>query len=302
MKNLIKVFILCIMVAVGVAMGIPSTVNATGEANPRLLVESYTITDDEVKPGEEFELILKIRNTSLFYDTYSVVVMVTDETGSVYPIYGSSDQRYIERVYARNSWDITIPLKAIDNIDLDTIPLKVTITYNDNYFIEKQVNYTMINLPVRLTGALNVVTCGVPNTTTRGTKARINTTYENNGTRALYNVTMNVSGGDAFSPISTNLYSIGGGDRKNAEVYLDCYEIGEMPIEIYFSYEDEQGEVYQTEKMQYKISVKEAGSSEFDNTEVVIVGGSVNSITFVLMAAIVIIAIVILLLVRKRYR
>ena len=35
----------------------------------------------------------------------------------------------------------------------------------------------MINLPVRLTGALNVVTCGVPNTATRGTKARINTTY-----------------------------------------------------------------------------------------------------------------------------
>ncbi len=302
MKNAIKTFMLMCIMVLAISSGVSSKVYATGEANPRLLVESYTITNDEVVPGEEFELTLKIRNTSIYYDTYSVVVDVSDQTESVFPVYGSSDQRYIERVYARNSWDITIPLKAAETIDLETIPLKITITYNDNHFIEKQTNEAMINLPVRLSGDLNLISCTVPETVSQGTKARISATYENKGSRNLYNVIMKVSAGEEVEPITTNLYSIGGGKKNTAEVYMDCKELGEIPITIMFTYEDEQGEVYQTEEFDYSIAVTEAGKSEFDDTEVVIIGGGVKTVTYVLMAAIVIIAILILFIIKRKRR
>lgn len=302
MRNTLKAFMLMCILAVIVSIGYSDRVFATGEGNPRLMVESYVITNDEVVPGEEFELTLKIRNTSIFYDTYSVIVDVTDETGSVYPVYGFSDQRYIERVYARNSWDITIPLKASENIKLTTIPLLITITYNDNYFIDKQKNETRINLPVRLSGDLNLISCTVPEKVSQGTKARISATYENKGSKSLYNVIMTVIPPNAENAVETNLYSIVGGKQNTAEVYMECKEVGDLPVDVIFTYENEQGEVFQTEAYRYEITVTEPGVSELGDSDVTIVGGGVKAVTYILTAAIVIIAILILFIIKGRRR
>lgn len=302
MRNTLKAFMLMCVLTVMISIGYSDKAFATGEANPRLLVESYVITNDEIVPGEEFELTLKIRNTSIFYDTYSVVVDVHDETGSVYPVYGFSDQRYIERVYARNSWDITIPLKASENIKLTTIPLMITITYNDNYFIEKQKNEAMINLPVRLSGDLNLISCTVPEKVSQGTKARISATYENKGSKNLYNVVMTVIPPDIEGAVETNLYSIAGGKKNTAEIYMECEEAGEVPVDIIFTYENDQGEVFQTEAYKYEIMVTEPGVSELDDSNVTIVGGGVKAVTYILAAAIVIIAIMILFIIKGRRR
>lgn len=306
-RNRRKMMLMCMLI-LGISFVTSNTAYATGEANPRLLVETYSISDDEIVPGEEFELTMKIRNTSIYYDTYSVVVTVEDNSSAgntnpnIYPVYGSSNQTYIERVYARNSWDITVPLKAAENINMAEIPLKVTITYNDNYFVEKQTNVAFINLPVRLSGDLNLVSASVPESASVGTKARISATYENTGSKNLYNITMKVSGGEAFEPITANLYNIGGGEKNTAEVYIDCKEVGKIPIAISFAYEDDQGEVFETEESLYNISVTESSATDLNGAEVTVIGGGVSGITFVLLAAIVIIAILILFILRKRRR
>ena len=77
MKKIMKSFaMLCMMVAMVAGM-IPAKAHATGEANPRILVETYSISDDEITPGKEFELTMKLRNSSIFYDTYSVVTTIS---------------------------------------------------------------------------------------------------------------------------------------------------------------------------------------------------------------------------------
>ena len=182
------------------------------------------------------------------------------------------------------------------------VPLKVTITYNDNYFIEKQANVAFINLPVRLSGDLNLVSASVPESASVGTKARISATYENTGSKNLYNIAMKVSGGEAFEPITANLYNIGGGEKNTAEVYIDCKETGKIPIAISFSYEDDQGEVFETEESLYNIDVIESSTAGLNGSEVAVIGGGVSGITFVLLAAIVITAILILFILRKKRR
>lgn len=308
MKRAIKTVMLMSILILVMSFAMSETAYATGEANPRLLVETYSISDDEIVPGEEFELTMKIRNTSIFYDTYSVVVTVEDNSSAgntnpnVYPVYGSSNQTYIERVYARNSWDITVPLKAAENINMAEVPLKVTITYNDNYFIEKQTNVAFINLPVRLSGDLNLVSASVPEGVLVGTKARISATYENTGSKNLYNITMKVTGDDSFEPITTNLYNIGGGKKNTAEVYIDCKEVGKIPVAISFSYEDDKGEAFETEEFLYNIDVVENSTAQLNGEDVAVIGGGVSGITFVLLAAIVITAILILFILRKKRR
>ncbi len=303
MRRAINV-ILSVGLSVMILMGImPVTVHATGEENPRVIVEEYSISEDEIVPGQEFELTLTIRNTSQFYDIYSVMVSLEDKSKSIYPKYGTSNQCYIDRIYARKNTQITIPLKAADEITSSVVPLSINITYNDNYFIEKQGNTLEIFLPVRLAGDLNVVSSSVPNTVSVGTKARISVTYENTGSKNLYNIELRVHSGDSEEQESvTNLYNLSGGAKSTAEVYLDCKNIGNVPISFYFIYEDENGEKYETGMISGNISVIESGSDVENGETVTIVGGGVSYLTYVLLALIVIVCIVILVVIRKRRR
>ena len=205
-------------------------------------------------------------------------------------------------MYARNTWDISIPLKAADVIKMATVPLNITITYNDNYFIEKQKNETVINLPVRLTGDLNIISCTVPNEVSKGAKARISATYENKGSENLYNVVMKVLTGDEQEAITTNLYSIAGGKKNTAEVYIECKDLGDIPVNIVFSYEDEKGEVYQSEEFVYNMTVVENEELKYDTDQLVASIGGVSTITYVLLAAIVVIVILILFIIKRRRR
>lgn len=304
MKKFINtLLVMCVMV-LALAFGVEKDVYATGEANPRLLVENYWLSDDEITPGEEFTLTMRIRNTSLFYDTYSAVVTVTDNTGNkipmIHPSYGLSNQAYIEKVYARNSWDVTLHLKAESNIDIAAVPMLVTITYNDNYYIEKQKNESMISLPVKLNGALNVVSSTVTESVMKGAKARLFVKYENTGINKLNNVQLNVNYGED-STISKNLYSIEGGKNATAEVYIDCKEEGKLPVTLSFTYENEDGISFETDKLEYITNVTNE-EAVADDTEVVVINGGVNIFTFILLGAIAITIIIILILLRERRR
>lgn len=301
MKKIINSLVLMCVLIISIVGMVPSTVHATGEANPRIIIENYSISNDEIAPGEEFELTLKLRNTSIFYDTYSVVTTISDKTGSVYPVYGNSDQIYVERVYARNTWDITFKLKAAKEIEEAVIPLNVYITYNDNKFFDRQINDTYIYIPVKLSGNLNIYNVTVPENAVIETKSRIAIDYENTGTGTLKNIVMNVDGGELFEPYTTNLYSLNGGTRSTAEIFVDCQKVGDIPITVSFSYEDEDGKVYETEATTYTIKVvPQTGNAGVD--DVIIVNGGVSILTFVIMAAIVVIAMIILFILKNRER
>ena len=301
MKKLVKVLGMLCLAVVFLPMCMSKTVHATGEENPRVVVDNFKISRDEIVPGEDFDLTLEIRNTSEFYDVYSVIVSVYDKTDTLSPVYGKSAQTYIDRVYARNSTTITIPMHAEDTIDKKRLPLDITITYNDNYYIEKQKNETSIYNPVREEGDLNVTLCTVPNEANLGTKARIAVTYENLGSRQLNNIQMKTVTTDPENPVVTKLYSLSGGSCNTAEVYVTCDEAGSMPVKISFTYEEENGNSYESEALSYRINVNETDGESL-NSDIHVIGGGVSIYTFVLLALIILIAIIMLIIVKKRRR
>lgn len=142
-------FALAICVLAFVLLTRKGIAHAADEGTPRLLLESYTVTGDGVAAGGEFELTMKIRNTSAASDIFGVVVTVTDDAGAVFPVYGSSNQCYIERVYARNSWNVVMSLKASEEISRPSIPLKVSLSYGDDVSGARQ-NEAVISIPVRV--------------------------------------------------------------------------------------------------------------------------------------------------------
>lgn len=256
MKKTLGVVIMMCMMAFAVSFGLNSTVHATGEGNPRLIIEEYSISEDEIVPGEIFTLNMKIRNTSQFFDVFTVVFSLTDTDGEmVYPVYGEADQIYVDRIYARSTTEVNIRLKAAQKITSDIVPVEFTITFNDDHYVEKQYNNTTLYLPVRTTGDLDVVSCTVPEHAGVGTKARVSASYRNTGSGKLSNVMMKVTAADQVQNVS--LYNLDGGSKNVAEAYLDCNALGEMPVKVSFTYENDKGEVFETKDYAYRIDVVE---------------------------------------------
>ncbi len=299
MKKRTKILLLLTLFLLGIGAA-DQTVYATGEENPRVMIEEYTTSDEEIVPGQEFELELKLRDTSEYYDVYSVVVTVNDKTDSVYPVYGKSNQVYIDRIYARNYTTITIPMQASETITDSAVPIEITITYNDNYFVEKQSNSTILYLPIKMSGNLNVISCSVPESSSTGTKARVSVSYENTGLKSLSNIQLHVVTQDG-ADLVTDLYSLSGGSTNSADIYLECSEKGNMPVCVYFTYQDDTGEAFETDEQSYTIRVVESNEDE-NGQKVVVVGSKVDYFTFILMAAIIAVAFVILVTLKKRRR
>lgn len=302
MKKLINTLLTILTLALAVAFINGTTSNATGQGNPRLIVENYWIDEGEVTPGEEFNLTLRIRNTSIYYDAYSVVVTVTDNSGNkipyVYPVYGDSNQVYVEKVYSRNTKDISFTLKAEKNISISELPLLITITYNDNYYVDKQKNEANINVPIKANGDLKVSSCTVPDEVTAGTKARVSATYENTGLNNLSSVTMNVTYGKGMVA-QNELYTVSGGEQSIAEVYLECTDTGSFPICVWFSYEDENGETYTTDELYYTILVTEGEQESNVNLDY---ENQIRTIQLVLIGLIAVVLLIIIINVKGRRR
>ena len=299
-KKIILFICMIFVVAIGIKQ---DKVYATGEENPRVYIEEYSISGDEIVPGEEFELTLTIRNTSQFYDIYSVMVTFEDETETVYPVYGDSNQYYINRIYARNNTQITIPLQAAEDIGVSSIPLNFRITYNDNYFIEKQVNDSKIFLPVRMAGDLKVVSSSAPEMVSVGAKARIGITYENIGSENLYNIALKVASSSIEGGVmTTNLYNLSGGGKNTAEVYIDCKDIGKNQITLYFTYEDEQGKQQETSKVLHSINVVDPTANNEMEQIVKVSSIGVNFWVSVISAFVVVVVMIILIVIKKKRR
>lgn len=300
-KNLFckYVFMSVAVLCLTLMFGIDS--HATGEGNPRIMVENFSVSDDEIVPGEDFELRLRMRNTSQYYDTYNVIVTVNNYEQKIAPVYGESDQIYIDKVYARNSWDITFRLHASEEIKQKTVPLSVVVTYNDNYFSVAQSNTATIYLPTKVKGDLNVTNCLAPEKAVKGTKARVKAEYENIGLEKLSNLSMHVKDIAGNEMTGVELYTLLGGEKGSAEAYLDCTEVGEKSIAVCFTYEDENGDFFETMSYDFDIEVTEGQSSGVGNASMIITGG-VTCLTFILLAAIVMVLLMIIINLKNRTR
>ena len=138
------------------------------------------------------------------------------------------------------------------------------------------VNTTRIALPVEHAKVLTVIGYSVPETTRAGTKTSFSASYENTGVENLYNIKMNLNGSSLEAPIKINLNSLTAGTKSYAEAYLEFSILGEQEIDINFTYEDEEGNVYVTPKETFQINVTEDEMPESKDIESQVINSTSN--------------------------
>lgn len=300
MTKKIVLFVCSICLVLGMMLSLSLESQAVSEGQKaRVVVENFSVSNDAIVPGEEFELKMLIRNTSKTDTAKSILMTFTNDLNTVYTVYGQTDQMYISELKPKGTKEITVNLKAAEELMDSTVRFEVDFVYED-YITSQNLNSSSIQLPVTTTSKFEVQNVSFPDTIYAGEKSRIRITYKNTGADDFYNITMNVASEGTEEDEQYSLGSLVAGKVSYAELYITLEEVGSKEVSIRFSYEDIEGNKFNTEEYKQTVNVmenQEEGATETEEPQNVTVSKSYD--LYLLIAGIIAMAVVTWILYRK---
>lgn len=210
--------------------------------------------DGYIVPGEEFTLKFTIYNPGVVSKIGNVRVDVYQNNALVYPKYGATNSVYIGYLSALSYSEGEITLIASKDITDKEIPLTIFLSYTDNYSTANQ-QQLVATLPVSSGGKLSLSSVDVPSTMYVGTNNRLSLSYRNNGLSTINDVVLNLSG-DTINEQNISLGSIGSNSSITSDVYVEFRQVGQQIVKVSFTYTDSDGQIKQTEPVDYSFDVK----------------------------------------------
>ena len=209
-----------------------------------LLLEDYTMNPQEVKAGEEFDLTLRIRNTS--DRTVTDVKSTLEEAKSTIVPVNGTNSFFIERIKAGETVEKTIRVRATPSAGVE--PVSLTLK---NEFVQEDAAKTSqdtFSLPIVQVSYLSLDTPNYPIDCYQGESFNLMMNLYNKGRTTLYNVSVTFES-DAMSA-DENYYAgnMESGSTREYDVMItpNADASGQVDGEIVVTYEDEDGN--QTEK------------------------------------------------------
>ena len=297
MKKISKLLVL-VCCTLFMAIVANSKVYAQNYNRPYVEIESYSVENDAIVPGEEFEIKLKLKNTSSSNDVVSVLLTYESVDDEIEAVYGESNQKYINKIKAGESEEVKLKLKAKAGIESLTSQLVFSILYSDERRTDNN-NTIKLYLPVSTSGSLQIENISVPNIVTLGTKSRISITYANYGVEELSNIVLHIVGNKLNSELEYPLESLTGGSKKYTEAYIDYQKIGNQNIQISFTYDDAEGLRHETELQSFDVNVSDNGEGGLSISNP---NNGSNMNNYIIQGAVIIVVVVILIILIIIYR
>ncbi len=276
---------------------------APPEDKPRVIITSFGMDNETVIPGTPVTLNYKIKNMSSVYSVASVLITYTNAEEYVYPVFGESNQYYIDELKPQEEKNMSLQLDVSSKINISSLKLIFEISFVDSLSGNNQ-NSISIHLPVKLSNQLEVRGISIPDTVSLGSKTRVDFTYGNIGKELLTNIIMKISGSSLKKEQEVYLGSLTAGEKKYHEQYIEFEETGAHKLEVSFEYTDSEGDVYEIPsqllevKVQQKIAQGEVEVMQVKETK----SNWNHSLPYFLGSCIVVLFAVILVLIRRDRR
>jgi len=212
---------------------------------PYIIVDSYDYGASSVTAGEDFELTLRLRNTSADHSLENIVMSVSPM--GVFSMASSSNTFYINRLMAGSIIEKKISIntgltKVTDDEDANSINIKFTYQYgireNDVLKLKSGDSSESITLPVNFPDRFEL---GVPEYNSRvfaGEEMYLTVPMVNKGRSNVYNLSASVRG-DMANPGQTQyIGNLNAGTESSADFTLIFDEPGTHTGEVIVTYED----------------------------------------------------------------
>ena len=237
-------YVLTAIIMIGACMGLTKGKGGNVYAaytTPRLMVTGCDIKGGNVKAGEEFEMVLHLKNESTSTKLTNIKLKLSSEENQIVTTSGS-DSIYIDELGKEEEIDVSVKMKTKGDLEQKNYLITVAYAY-ENSWGESFDDTASVTVPVVQDSKIGISEKKLSKTeVTNGGKTSLSFKVNNLGLDKLRNVTVEFSG-DTIEEISYFVGTVESGASGSVDMTITPDKVGSDDIHIKVSYEDVLGNV-----------------------------------------------------------
>ncbi len=240
------------------------TSGGTEKPQAKLVVEAITTDPLNPKAGEDFEVVLSLKNTSASYYVQNVEVTYTTEEDALMPTSGSNSV-YIAKIDKSESFEQRLPVKASPELTNENVKIELAMEYEDKKLTALTATQSVM-VKVQQVQRMQLDELQLPTTqTVAGDSADVSLGIFNLGRTVLYNVTAKVVCDNPNLMMGQSFFggNMDPGTSKTAELEVTPVEGGQYNASVVVTYENAMGEVT-TETRPFALTVAALEEMNYD--------------------------------------
>ncbi|MFR1832664.1 MAG: hypothetical protein ACLSX5_05840 [Lachnospiraceae bacterium] len=241
--------------------------NANDRTRARIIVDSYETVPEEIYAGQEFELILHMKNASSNVPASNILFTLESEKVSESAVFTTEDGAnsvVVNSLGAGETAEVRMKFSSKGGADPRSYSITIKEKYDSPEFKNAEETVT-VDIPVKQEARLSTSTIDImPESISVGAETNVMFGINNTGKVQLYNVTVRFEG-DSIKTEETYVGNIKPGETGNVDTMLTgvAATMDEGIIPIVISYEDENGNV-STEMKEMTLFVSEPMPEDMD--------------------------------------
>ena len=216
-------------------------------------IETYEVVEGTLSAGGQITLKLRVKNNSEVSDAHNTVVTFESANGALAPVYGDDNQIFIGTVPAGQTMDVVVDAVVSTQYEADAVQMRCYFNYVSG--VVALSNAVVINIPTNVSGNLTVDAINVAENATVGVNSLVSIRCKNNGTYAITDAKLVITGAVEEESKEIVLPTIGAGKTVAEDCYVRFAEPGVQDVKIEVRYTDSKENVCIIEGGNHKVKV-----------------------------------------------
>lgn len=288
MKAIIKNITVCLFAVVCMVANYTMVADATevieSSAVAIIEIQDYSVEGGMIEAGKNITVNLTLHNTSSTSNATSIIMTMSNSTGSVLPAYGNSNQVYVGTISAGKTKEVSVPLTIGEAYMGGAVDLSCQFDYLTGG--TRLNNIAAIAIPVSGGSTLGVKSIDVNTHAIVNGKSLLSCSYINQSSSNITDAKLIIDGNVSSASKEISLDTVYAGKTYTQDFYVTFKEPGNQAINVTLQYTDVDGNLKTTDLGKFEVSVSKESVSEESAEGVSSVVGLVGKIVSIIVLAI----------------
>ena len=262
-NNVLKKIMVCLFTVLCLGANAKMVANATevdGNAMPIIEVQDYSIDGGMIEAGKQITVNLKLHNTSSAASVGSVMMTLSNSTGSLYPAYGNSNQIFVGSIGADDTKEVSVPMVIGNNFMGNAVDL--TCQFDYVAMSNRLNNSATIVIPTSGGSTIGVKSIDVSTHAIVNGKSLLAFSYVNQSSSNITDAKLIVDGNVSSTSKEIKLDTVYAGKSYANDYYVIFDEPGNQTINVSLQYTDTDGSQSVTDLGSFDITVSKESITE----------------------------------------
>ncbi len=269
-STIIRKITICLVAFVCFFSELTILADAAGSTAPIIEVQEYTIEGGMIEAGKEITVNLTLHNTAENMMAGSIMMTLSNSTGTIYPVYGNANQVYVGAIGADKTKTVSVPLSIGENFMGNAIDLVCQFDYETNGV--GMQNVSTIVIPTTGGSTIGVKSVDVSSHAIVNGKSLLELSYINQSSSNITDAKLIIDGDVSKKSKEIKLDTVYAGKSYTQDYYLTFNKAGNQKINIVLQYTDIDGKEIVTDLGDFDVTVtRESTTVEKDNSAAFII-------------------------------